>query len=1746
MRNQQDGENLTPENERSLQTLVRAITLSQGEFSLILLRCNYGALRQQITRRLHALSPLEIREISLPTSVKTLYTSIVEQLGDEQPEALMVFGLESVQDIDSVLTTANRVREEFRNNFRFPVLLWVNDQILQKLIRLATDLESWTTAIVFESSTHELIELIQQITDEIFHGHMIPHAQVCWELNQANQDLQRQGVDLDPALSASLAFVRGWYDYLHDDIDAALESYQQSLNFWQGSNHLERQGILLFHLGLAGERQAQKHQGNLQTARDYFQTAIAVLEAGQFRNLVAKYINKLGEVLRHLQAWDELQSLANKSLTLQQSYGTALQVAQCYGFLAEVALEKARWSEAQDFAKRALASSENVADEQIHERGLYRLILARAQYATKQINQAIANLELAKDESDHQYNPRLYISILAWLREWYFEEKEYLQAFRLKLQQLRIEQQYKFRAFVGASYLNPQRQEINTTQLQGEKTGTIADEIRASGRELDVNRLRDKITGNQNKLIVIHGQSGVGKSSILQAGLIPALQQQSIQAREALPVLVRVYSDWVSVLGRGISEAFEAVRRSKLAVDFNSDAVIIEQLHLNNERKFLTVLIFDQFEEFFFVYPDKEQRREFYDFLRVCLDIPFVKVVLSLREDYLHYLLELERLFDLAVVDNNILDKQRRYYLGNFSIEDTKKVIKSLTERTQFYLEDELVEQLVSDLAGKLGEVRPIELQIVGAQLQTENITRLAQYQQVGTKEKLVERFLEDVIRDCGTENERLARLVLYLLTDENGTRPLKTRAELVEGLAAEVDKLDLVLEIFVESGLVLFLPESPADRYQLVHDYLVAVIRQQQGNEILAELAREREQRQLTEEELKRVEQKNKILADAQREADQKIKQGRNRLLISSGLSICLLAVTGLYASSLFQQAESAKGKQQASEKKFNEAQRGLQTVKQEKQQTEIQLAKNRKQAQELANQSKNLNKNYQAALKNKQEAEAKFKAAQLESHKASENLANAKADLDKVNKEAANLQQKNAEAEARIKNATEKVKAAEVKAQQAKKQQDDAEAKARQADETLRKAEAELANARKATEAAQAAQKEAQKGTELERAGVNALRQFEFAQLEALVAVMHSAKELKALVKDGRPLEKYPAISPMFALDSILSRITERNQLKGHQGFVLSVSFSPDGKTIATASGDGTARLWTVDGQLLLKLKGHRGFVYSVSFSPDGKTIATASDDGTARLWTVDGQLLLELKGHRGIVYSVSFSPDGKTIATASGDGTARLWTVDGQLLRELTGHQGIVYSVSFSPDGKIIATASSDSTARLWSVDGQLLRELTGHRNSVWGVSFSPDGKTIATASDDGTARLWTIDGQLLRELQGHRSIVYSVSFSPDGKTIATASYDRTARLWSVDGQLLRELKGHQGIVWGVSFSPDGKIIATASYDGTARLWSVDGQLLRELKGHRGIVWGVSFNPDGKTIATASGDGTSRLWSVDGQLLRELKGHRGIVYSVSFSPDGKTIATASGDGTARLWNVDGQLLRELKGHQGIVRSVSFSPDGKTIATASGDGTARLWNVDGQLLLELQGHQGGVWGVSFSPDGKTIATASGDGTARLWTVDGQLLRELTGHRGIVYSVSFSPDGKTIATASRDGTARLWTVDGQLLRELTGHQGSVWGVSFSPDGKTIATASDDSTARLWTVDGQLLRELKGHGGSVWGVSFSPDGKTIATASDDGTARLWPVQSLDDLLARGCVWLQYYLKNPIASEQDKKLCEGIK
>jgi WD40 repeat protein len=587
---------------------------------------------------------------------------------------------------------------------------------------------------------------------------------------------------------------------------------------------------------------------------------------------------------------------------------------------------------------------------------------------------------------------------------------------------------------------------------------------------------------------------------------------------------------------------------------------------------------------------------------------------------------------------------------------------------------------------------------------------------------------------------------------------------------------------------------------------------------------------------------------------------------------------------------------------------------------------------------------------------------------------------------------------------------------------------------------------------------------------------------------------------------------------------------KLEGHTDDLNQAAFSPDGQRIVTASDDHTARVWNAaNGHLLIQLTGHTDNVKQAAFSPDGKRLVTASEDYTARVWNAaDGQLVAKLEGHKHWVNQAAFSPDGQRIVTASEDYTAGVWNAaNGRLLGFLEGHTDNVNQAAFSPDGQRIVTASEDGTARVWNAaNGQLLARLEGHKGIVENAAFSPDGQRIVTASWDKTARIWNVaDGQLLASLEGHTDNLNQAAFSPDGQRIVTASDDHTARLWNAaNGQLMVKLEGDTRAVWQAAFSPDGQRIVTASGDGTARVWSAaNGQPLAKLEGHTDGVNQAAFSRDGQRIVTASEDKTARVWNAsNGQLVASLVGHTNGVRQAEFSPDGRRIVTASNDHTARVWNAgDGQLLASLVGHTDSVWQVAFSPDGQRIVTASLDNTARVWNAaNGQLLVSLVGHTNRVRHAEFSIDGQRIVTASDDDTARVWNAaSGQLLASLVGHARRVEHVAFSPDGHRIVTASYDGTARVWSAtDGQLLARLEGHKGSVEKAAFSPDGQRIVTVSWDKTARIWNAaDGQLLASLEGHTDILNQAAFSPDGQRIVTASHDYTARVYRIVTLPDI-----------------------------
>jgi len=525
-----------------------------------------------------------------------------------------------------------------------------------------------------------------------------------------------------------------------------------------------------------------------------------------------------------------------------------------------------------------------------------------------------------------------------------------------------------------------------------------------------------------------------------------------------------------------------------------------------------------------------------------------------------------------------------------------------------------------------------------------------------------------------------------------------------------------------------------------------------------------------------------------------------------------------------------------------------------------------------------------------------------------------------------------------------------------------------------------------------------------------------------------------------------------------------------------------------------------------------GSTNTVYSVAFSPDGKIMAAGSGD-QVWLWNLTkpahpirlGQLLTD---PTNTVHSVAFSQDGRVLAAGGDDARVWLWDLASpahptSLGHALAGPKNTIESVAFSQDGRTLAAGSDDHKVWLWDLTHpahptRLGHPLTGPKDIVYSVAFSADGKTLAAGSADDKVWLWNLTNPaqptpLGQPLAGAASVVYSVAFSRDGQTLAAGSYDQTIRLWDLPPNVLTDLAG---IPSSVAFSPDRKIVAAGSGD-QVWLWNLAIPAHPRLVGQPlisgGNVYSVAFSPDGRTLAVGSADNKVRLWNLANPahlapLGRPLTGAASAVSSVAFTRNGKTLAAGSGD-QVWLWNLahpaDPTLLGNPLTTASTVSSVAYTRNGKTLAVGSGD-QVWLWNLahpaDPTLLGNpLTGSTNAVLSVAFSWDGKTLAAGSADNKVRLWNVTKpdhphRLGKPLTGPTGSVYSVAFSWDGKTLAAGSADSKVWLWNVThpaipSRLGQPLTGPTGYVYSVAFSRDGKTLAADSGDGTVQMWNLD---------------------------------------------------------------------------
>lgn len=464
----------------------------------------------------------------------------------------------------------------------------------------------------------------------------------------------------------------------------------------------------------------------------------------------------------------------------------------------------------------------------------------------------------------------------------------------------------------------------------------------------------------------------------------------------------------------------------------------------------------------------------------------------------------------------------------------------------------------------------------------------------------------------------------------------------------------------------------------------------------------------------------------------------------------------------------------------------------------------------------------------------------------------------------------------------------------------------------------------------------------------------------------------------------------------------------------------FSPDGSRIAFGGGhyqwagslDRSIRVWDLTTDQVRTLGSHSELVGGLSWSPDGRTLASCSWSGEIKLWDLaSGTELPPLPSpvvHR-VVLRVSFSPDGRYLAAAGGGmpnttGSIDLYDVPARKwVRNYRGHSTSVCDVRFSADGRRLVSASFDGTVKIWPVEpAPPYRTLEGHDQPIWALAYSRDSRQLATGSFDGTAKLWdSASGRMLRSLNiGCPTI--SLAFGPDGYHLATPGPGDSALVWDLDsGALVQRFTGHQAPVTTVAWANNGRWVATGSRDSCTRIWDPKtGVCVATLAGHAGGIRALQFSADSTRVATAGDDGTVRIWNTDDWGCRQIYTNHGQpVLCLAFRPRHvDVIASGCADGTVRIWdaNSGADVTVPLAGHHQPVLALAFSPDGDRIATAANafhlhnnvarDSLVRLWDVEsGHLVLRLLAHDNAVYSVAFSPDGTQLASGGGDHVARI-----------------------------------------------------------------------------------------------------------------------------------------------------------------
>src|SRR5579859_6902714 len=1157
------------------------------------------------------------------------------------------------------------------------------------------------------------------------------------------------------------------------------------------------------------------------------------------------------------------------------------------------------------------------------------------------------------------------------------------------------------------------------------------------GREALVDKLLGRVTalpGAAVRFLAVVGASGSGKSSVVRAGLIPALRWQAASADWPVVVCTPTAHPLEALAAALTAEGKPSPSSMKLADALASDAgallrQVAGRLPTNPAAPQAGLVVVDQFEELFTLCRSETEQAAFVDNLLTAARAapPAALVVITLRADFYAQCARFDQLRAALAAQQE--------YIGPMTADELRRAIDEPARRGRWELEPGLVEVLLKDVgADGAHPPEPGALPLLShALLETWQRRRgqtltLSGYLASGGVRGAIAETAEAVFHDQLDVSQRaIARQIFLRLTElgaEGVTADTRRRAALVELIPNNVDGAAVreVIRTLADARLIT----TEQDSAEVAHEALI-----REWPTLRGWLAEDREGLWL-----------HRHLTEA---AQDWVKLGRE-------------------PDAQYRGARLAQALEWASEPAHDQELNGLEreflTASQE--------AAEREAIEREAQRQRELDAARQLAETETARAAAAQQLGETEKRRA-----------DEQTRAAGQLHQRALYLLGAFVLAVALAAAALYFGDQA-----------RQTAVTAQDA-SRLAIAREL-----AADAITNLDVDAERSVLLALRAVALADLPETEGALHQAvlaNRLQLTLTGHQALVMNVAYSPdgkRLATSSLdkTARVWDAATGKllltvvDHTDGFNGIAFSPDGTRIATTSGN-TAELWdAATGQLLFTFTGHTDSVLRVAFSPDSRHLVTTSADQTAQMWdVVTHKVLFTVHATNDWMWGVAFRSDGKQFATAEYNGPVTVWdAATGQAVLTLPA-QRYNRVVAFSPDGTRLASTDNQRVIIWDAASGQPLLRLNRSDYYVTALAFSPDGTRLAVDGNDARALVWdAATGELLFTLAGHTAQLNGLAFSPDGQHIVTSGGDMTARVWdatpsheslTIPAPLLAPLPAGPGLR-PLAVSPDGRRVAANLTDETVAVWdTVTGQQLLTLHGHTGIVNAIAFNRDGTRLATANDDSTTTLWDgANGQALRLPGMFSDQVLGVAFSPDGARLAVSSADQSLSVFDsATGGTSWTITDPARWFSRVAFSPDGTRLAVAANDnaGFHSAGEVrdaaTGQLVFDLVGHSLEMEDIAYSRDGQRLITASDDGTAKIWNATtGQLQLTLAGQTGNIRGVAFSPDGTRVATASRDGTTRLWNAaTGELLLTLNGDDTGMNAVAFSPDGRRLFVRTD-------------------------------------------------------------------------------------